>query len=144
MGGTCITMYPCLFVFTHTPCQPMHLLIPHVSQCTLLSVNPIRQFYSFVTHKISNWGEWRLLIYFLSYWNKLPPLLWYKHSFRVEYQLRLSLHLQKTGSLSVVLSRAVIACRVILRCGAGTDISKSIADGRGTNSDIGELRSNTP
>ena len=63
---------------------------------------------------------------------------------RVEHKLRLSLHLQKTGTLSVVLSRAATACKVIFQSGAGVVISRSIVDGRGINSDVGKFRSSMP
>ena len=63
---------------------------------------------------------------------------------RVEHQLRLFLFLQNTSTLFVVFSRAAAACKVIFRSWADTDISKSIVDSWGINSEVGKLRSNTP
>ncbi len=63
---------------------------------------------------------------------------------RVEHQLRLSLHLQKTDTLSVVLSRAATACKVIFQSDAVVGILRSIVDGSGINSDVEKFRSSRP
>ncbi len=81
-------------------------------------------------------SSWRETLYFTSALKQTH--LW------VEHKLYLALHLQNTGTLSVVLLWAVIACSFILQLKAGFGISKLIVDGRGINSDIEKLRPNTP
>ncbi len=63
---------------------------------------------------------------------------------RVEHQLCLSLHLQKTFTLSVVLSRAAKAYKVIFWSGAGIKMLRSIVDGSRIDSDVGKFRSSMP
>ena len=118
--------------------------IPAVALCCLLLDSPSSSLsLTRRTFCERSWGISRLGHSTLSLsappWQATPHLTsaFRQAHLRLEHQLCLSLHLQKTGTLSVVLSRAATACKVIFRSGAGVGIPRSMVDGSGINSDVG-------
>lgn len=91
----------------------------------------------FVNVNAEHWG-WDIRHHYCPLWQAIPHLTsaFTQTHLRVEHQLRLSLHLPKIGSWSVVLSWAATTCKVIFLCGAGVGISKSIVDRSGINSEV--------